>query len=59
MGSDGATKSGGGAASPAECHTRVRGFVPIAPVDTQIYTQAQFHRCEVRTGPVLFVKCIV
>ena len=33
--------------NPHDCHDRARGFVPVAPVDTQHYTDRQYHQCEV------------
>ncbi len=32
---------------PATCHTRVRGFVPIAIVATDKYKPSQYHQCHV------------
>ena len=29
------------------CHERARGFVPLAPVKTNLFTDAQYHKCEV------------
>ena len=33
--------------SPSSCSERVTGFVPIAPVGTNAYSHAEYHRCEV------------
>ena len=32
---------------PHSCEERARGYVPVAPVGTDIYTDAQYHRCQV------------
>jgi abhydrolase domain-containing protein 14 len=32
---------------PIECTDRVRGFVPVAPTQTDSYSHAMWHRCEV------------
>jgi hypothetical protein len=32
---------------PETCDERLRGFVPIAPVGTADFSDAQYHRCEV------------
>jgi len=38
--------------SPASCLERARAFVPLAPVLSEMYSDAQYHRCEM---PVLIV----
>jgi len=32
---------------PGACSERASAFVPLAPVNTQRFTHAQYHRCEV------------
>jgi len=32
---------------PQSCRERVSAFVPLAPVGTERFTHAQYHRCEV------------
>ena len=34
--------------TPQTCQDRARGFVPLAPVQTEAYSHSQYHRCEVR-----------
>ena len=32
---------------PSKCRERVAGFVPIAPVSTDMYDAEQYHACDV------------
>ena len=41
---------------PGGCTKRVRGFIPMAPVGTQSYTDAMFYRCEVRKLTLITLK---
>ncbi|ELU05157.1 hypothetical protein CAPTEDRAFT_182653 [Capitella teleta] len=34
---------------PESCESRMRGFVPIAPTHTDLYTHAEYHRCDIPT----------
>jgi len=38
--------------NPATCQERARAFVPLAPVQSDMYSDAQYHRCEM---PVMIV----
>lgn len=38
---------------PTTCQDRVFGFVPLAPVSTEMFTHSDYHRCEVS----YFVLC--
>lgn len=33
---------------PDTCSERLRGFIPLAPVATEKFSHAAYHRCEVR-----------
>jgi abhydrolase domain-containing protein 14 len=32
---------------PSTCTERIAGFIPVAPVGTEKYSHAHYHRCEV------------
>lgn len=37
---------------PSSCHERMRAYVPLAPVSTELYKDSEYHRCEI---PVMIV----
>ena len=37
------------------CQDRARGFVPLAPVKTDLFTDSQYHKCEVSQGPFKYI----
>ena len=44
---------------PSTCQERVGAFVPLAPVYTEKFTHADYHRCEVGKSGIGCVRCVV